>query len=401
MGMSALGKVHASWTPKRRKPSVCAKRATPATNAINHALRTKMVMFAMAMGSVSLMLRERRPNARARGASLGPPVLTTALAAVHRKGKQGASCKCKAGHLGRGCNLVCPQHKKVTCGGQGSCFLKNGAPKCKCKQGFMGSSCQYECPGRTAKTSCSGKGKCTLVGGKKGKGFKTKCLCKKGYGGRTCEQSCPFKKATSGKSKGKTVPCFGKGDCVANKTGMKCMCKKGWLGKDCSSPCPTSKNGEICSRRGLCTLSSKKKPKCDCKDGYIGRSCSATCPRSAGKICSGHGKCISGKGGTAGCKCHKDYAGATCSQGCPKDKNGTICNGNGKCQLKNNKAICKCNAGHQGKDCEQRVCSTANSLFDKKTSRCLCEPGYPCCSRKKMAMIMASESTDDLSEFNV
>merc|ERR1712216_590794 len=317
------------------------------------------------------------------------------------KGKQGASCKCKAGHLGKGCNLVCPQHKKVTCGGQGSCFLKNGAPKCKCKQGFMGSSCQYECPGRTAKTSCSGKGKCTLVGGKKGKGFKTKCLCKKGYGGRTCEQSCPFKKATSGKSKGKTVPCFGKGDCVANKTGMKCMCKKGWLGKDCSAPCPTSKNGEICSRRGLCTMSTKKKPKCDCKDGYIGRSCSATCPRSAGKICTGHGKCISGKGGTAACKCHKDYAGATCSEGCPKDKNGTICNGNGKCQLKNNKAICKCNAGRTGKDCEHRVCSTANSLFDKKTSRCLCEPGYTCCSRKKLQMIMAKEETDDLSEFNV
>merc|ERR1711959_766995 len=46
-----------------------------------------MVMFAMAMGSVSLMLRERRPNASAWVASLGPPVLTTALAAVHRKGK--------------------------------------------------------------------------------------------------------------------------------------------------------------------------------------------------------------------------------------------------------------------------------------------------------------------------
>merc|ERR1711881_328096 len=107
------------------------------------------------------------------------------------KGKQAAVCKCKAGHLGKGCALSCPKHKNVTCGGQGSCYLKNGSAKCKCKQGFMGSSCQYECPGRTAKNSCSGNGKCKLVGGKKGKGFSTKCLCSKGYGGRTCEQSCP------------------------------------------------------------------------------------------------------------------------------------------------------------------------------------------------------------------
>merc|ERR1712178_216021 len=85
-------------------------------------------------------------------------------------------------------------------------------------------------------------------------------------------------------------------------------------------PCPTSKNGEICSRRGLCTLPGKK-AKCECKDGYIGPSCSHTCPRSAGKICSGHGKCnFDGK--SAGCKCHKDYAGATCSEGCPKDEMG-------------------------------------------------------------------------------
>merc|ERR1712146_783639 len=123
-------------------------------------------------------------------------------------------------------------------------------------------------------------------------------------------------------------------------------------------------------------------------------------PRSNGKICSGHGKCGENKG-AALCKCHKDFAGATCSEACPRDKNGTICNGNGKCVLKNNRAICKCKPGHSGKDCESRVCSTANALFDKKTSRCTCEPGYTCCSRKKMQMVLANERTDDLSEFNV
>jgi hypothetical protein len=69
--------------------------------------------------------------------------------------------------------------------------------------------------------------------------------------------------------------------------------------------------------------------------------------------------------------------------------------------LKNNKAVCKCNAGHSGKDCDRRVCSTANSIFDSKTSRCTCEPGYTCCSKKKLERIMAQETTDDLSEFHV
>merc|ERR1711977_316922 len=186
-----------------------------------------------------------------------------------------AVCKCKAGFLGKGCQLGCPKNKKgVTCGGQGTCFTRAGVAKCKCKQGFKGSSCQYECPGRTTKNSCSARGKCLLVGGKKGsKNFKTKCLCKKGYGGRRCEKSCPF---------GDGKPCFGKGDCVASKAGMKCMCKKGFLGKDCAVPCPTSSVGEICSRRGLCVMSSKfgskgkKLAKCDCKSGYTGAACSNT-----------------------------------------------------------------------------------------------------------------------------
>merc|ERR1711924_269606 len=66
---------------------------------------------------------------------------------------------------------------------------------------------------------------------------------------------------------------------------------------------------------------------------------------------------------------------------------------------KNNKAICQCNPGHSGKDCDRRVCATANSIFDSKTSRCTCEPGYTCCSRKKQEK--TEEVTDDLSEFHV
>jgi hypothetical protein len=66
--------------------------------------------------------------------------------------------------------------------------------------------------------------------------------------------------------------------------------------------------------------------------------------------------------------------------------------------LKDNVAQCKCNAGHSGKDCESRVCSTANSLFDSKTSRCLCEPGYTCCSRKGDDAA-PSPASDELSEF--
>jgi hypothetical protein len=72
--------------------------------------------------------------------------------------------------------------------------------------------------------------------------------------------------------------------------------------------------------------------------------------------------------------------------------------------LKNNKAICVCKAGHSGKDCDRRVCATANSLFDSKTSRCTCEPGYTCCSRKKQEEMQLGEAaghTDELSEFHV
>jgi hypothetical protein len=65
--------------------------------------------------------------------------------------------------------------------------------------------------------------------------------------------------------------------------------------------------------------------------------------------------------------------------------------------------MCECNAGFSGKDCEHRVCSTANSLFDTKTSRCLCEPGYTCCSRKEGAAPSSVEDLDDdsLAEFRV
>jgi len=290
-----------------------------------------------------------------------------------------AACKCKPGFLGAGCQTACPKHEGITCGGQGECFLENGMSKCKCKQGFMGESCQYQCPGRTSEHSCSNRGKCLLVGGKNA--FSTKCECEPGFGGRTCEQSCAFAKE-SGPS-GKSVPCFNKGECVAEKDAMKCMCEKGWMGEDCALPCPTSDNGEICSRRGMCTVAlSGKTAKCECKDGFSGPSCSAICPSFEGKVCGAQGKCGYANG-EAVCNCHKDFAGASCSQECPKDENGTICNGNGKCQLKDGLAVCKCNPGHAGKSCGRRVCGSANSIFDANTARCTCEPGYTCAALGK------------------
>lgn len=336
------------------------------------------------------------------GAKTGGKVACSGHGTCDLKGGK-AGCSCAAGFLGEGCDTACPKNNGITCGGEGECKLKDGQATCKCKEGFMGSSCQYECPGRTSTHVCSGKGKCLLEGGEGGKGFATKCLCDKGHGGRICEQSCPFKQHA-----GKSVPCFGQGDCVATpESTMKCMCKKGWLGDDCSVPCPTSKNGEVCSRRGMCTpTEDKKAAQCDCKDGYVGPSCSHICPKSNGAICAGHGKCsFDARDGGAVCKCAKDFAGATCSESCPKDENGTICNGNGSCKLKDNLAVCECNAGFSGKDCEHRVCSTANSLFDTKTSRCLCEPGYTCCSRQSMeagaAPAKTVEDLDDLAEFKV
>merc|ERR1711957_1063892 len=212
--------------------------------------------------------------------------------------------------------------------------------------------CEHECPGRTKDSVCGGRGKCDLA-----KGGQTKCLCSKGYGGRTCSESCPFKAI----GKGEPVPCSGKGSCVPKGSAMQCMCKEGWLGKDCSIPCPTSASGEICGKRGMWLLSSTgKTAKCECKAGYIGLEC---------------------------------------AQVCPKSDAGAVCSGNGKCSLKDNTAECKCNVGFSGKDCETRICTTENSLFDAKTSRCLCEAGFTCCSQKKLMAMMESErSTEDQLE---
>jgi fibrillin 1 len=249
----------------------------------------------------------------------------------------------------------------------------------------MGDKCQHECPGRTKNSVCGGKGKCLVTAD----GANAVCHCEAGYGGRACKQSCPFSKTEDGKSQ----YCFGKGECVANGNAMKCACKKGWLGEDCSIPCPTSLSGEICSNRGMCfPQETEGKAKCECKEGFVGKACSLSCPRGdEGSICSGHGKCRA-HGNSAVCKCHKDFTGGTCSKGCPKDKDGTICSGFGRCALKDNMAQCECNVGHTGKHCENRVCGTENSLFDEKTSRCLCEPGYTCCSAKKLSMLMSTES---------
>merc|ERR1711918_57899 len=111
---------------------------------------------------------------------------------------------------------------------------------------------------------------------------------------------------------------------------MKCMCKSGFLGKDCNIVCPTSKNGEVCSRRGMGTLNTVgKAAKCDCKSGFVGPSCSHVCPSAGGKVCGGRGKCsFNSRDGTAQCKWHREYAGANCSKKCPVDANGTICGGN-------------------------------------------------------------------------
>jgi len=299
-----------------------------------------------------------------------------------------AVCKCAAGYMGEGCSLSCPRHNGASCGGEGECYADKGIAKCKCKQGFLGLKCEAQCPGRTNDSVCGGHGKCMLAAG-----GQAKCVCDPGYGGRACGQSCPI---TKDAKTGKTQVCFGKGECMPKGGGMQCVCKKGWMGEGCSIPCPTSISGEICSKRGMCLLSeSGDKAKCQCKDGFVGRACAQVCPTADdGSICSGHGKCRA-HGNTAVCKCHKDFTGGTCSKGCPKDASGTICNGNGKCVLKDNVAQCECHVGHTGKDCETRICATENSLFDAKTSRCLCEPGYTCCSAKKLKMLMESDEADE------
>jgi len=314
-----------------------------------------------------------------------------------------AVCGCEAGFMGPGCSLQCPKHKGTTCGGQGDCYEDKGVAKCKCKQGFMGLKCEHECPGRTKDSVCGGVGKCEL-----GKEGQTKCLCNSGYGGTTCSESCPFKK-TEGIN-GKDMPCFDKGSCVQKGDAMQCECKEGWLGKDCSIPCPTSVSGEICGNRGMCLLSTKdedggkrvqnavNKAKCECKDGFVGRGCAQVCPTGDdGAVCSNHGKCMA-HGASAICRCSKSHAGATCSKGCPVDKNGVICNGNGKCSLKDNSAQCECFSGFTGKDCETLICTTANSLFDSTTNRCLCERGYTCCSQKKLMALMQAPATKQTSE---
>jgi len=51
-----------------------------------------------------------------------------------------------------------------------------------------------------------------------------------------------------------------------------------------------------------------------------------------------------------------------------------------------------CNVGRSGNACGTKICGTENSLFDAKESRCLCEPGYTCCSAQKLAMLMNTDA---------
>ena len=274
----------------------------------------------------------------------------------------GAECVCRAGYVGRVCDVECPGGVLLPCGGHGTCNATTGTCRCAasdsaghwtgpqcgaCRTGWSGPDCRAVCPAGAGGVPCSGRpciaGACVCEQGVCGRGcgvVGAACallLCPVGHYGAACARRCPRTPAGL---------CAGHGTCLAAVYGTGlCRCAVGYAGPVCEIACPV-RAGVACSGHGLCDAGAAG---CVCAVGYARPDCSVPCPVGAGQVCAGHGTCRWGARGDGTCLCVPGYGAPDCGTPCPGldpvTHVGLPCGGHGHCTAR--AAACRC-SGHWG-----------------------------------------------------
>ncbi|XP_039999160.1 stabilin-2 isoform X2 [Xiphias gladius] len=130
-----------------------------------------------------------------------------------------------------------------------------------------------------------------------------------------------------------------------------------------------------------------------CCKGFYGPDCTP-CPGGYQNPCSGHGQCLEGIGGNGMCICDSNFRGSRC-QYCSSNKYGPNCDTtcpciHGQCDNRpDSDGRCKpesCLKGFTGWFCDRQTAACgvqaqfchahADCDFSKRTTRCVCKPGY-------------------------
>ncbi|XP_029032401.2 laminin subunit alpha [Osmia bicornis bicornis] len=342
------------------------------------------------------------------------------------------SCPCKPNYAGHYCNLCAegyynfPECLPCECNLPSSldeiCDVVSG--NCTCKNNFGGRTCDicehgyFNYPFCTY-CNCDTRGTVPGICNKSNGA----CLCKEGYGGARCDQcisgyygypNCrPCNCSTIGSS---SISCdaTGKCTCLTNFAGRTCnQCSPGYFMYPECIACNCDSHGSIgasCDAEG----------KCQCRENFDGARCNQckegfyNFPTCEGCNCDPAGvlETFQGCGSLpAGelCQCKDRVEGRICNQ-CkplfwnlqpynPQGCEDCQCNipgviGNiGECDTKNGQCICK--PGVMGRSCDQCIDGTynleernffgctdcacdiggaVNSVCDKQTGQCQCQP---------------------------
>uniref|UniRef100_U3K4R9 Uncharacterized protein n=1 Tax=Ficedula albicollis TaxID=59894 RepID=U3K4R9_FICAL len=242
--------------------------------------------------------------------------------------------------------LLCPRcalrHTPV----MGSCCVFPA-----CDLGRWGPDCAHACNCSNSDGSCSAEsGQCVCEAGYTG----TRCefllfstACPDGFYGLECrEASCQENRY--GQNCSQTCQCFNNASC-SHVSGL-CLCTEGWTGPSCQQACPAGFFGKNCQQRCLCQNGGTCDPAtgtCACPAGWTGLACELGDVRGVGV----HGPC---------CVCGAVGAGRVSP---------------GQC-LTPPVPLPACAQGQHGLDCQQRCECQHGGLCDRRTGRCLCQPGW-------------------------
>jgi hypothetical protein len=327
---------------------------------------------------------------------------------------QTAQCLCNGTNTGVACDIPCPMHNGLVCGGTGTCVSDGYQAGCKCFPYYGGVSCNETCTGH--RTQCSGHGICMRTGfcsctETNATGYWAgdgNCsTCSQEYNGANCLQQCA--RGSNG------LQCSGHGICVGTTcscfsgrnqsgegawSGAVCdQCFPGFFGENCTGECPggwCSPCGlqGVCSQgvngTGLCTcntsdtLGSFGGASCSaCAAGFYGSNCTSMCPKSASPanaslmvVCGGRGTCSDGFNGTGVCSCSVGFSRLNSTSPCDRCASGyygsrclrcisttaTPCSGRGLCSDGlNGTGACTCNVGFGGPSCAF-TCAVASNM---------------------------------------
>lgn len=129
------------------------------------------------------------------------------------------TCACKAGHMGRNCEIVLNECTSQACV-NGKCVQEIGGDACNCGIGYTGLLCEVKLDLCEFSKFCEKENAESCID----HGNNVTCICKDGWTGNNCRvnvDDCAH------------VKCKHNGSCVDRLNGYECKCRAGYYGKEC------------------------------------------------------------------------------------------------------------------------------------------------------------------------